>query len=259
MITAPSTKDSSILRVLRILETAATAERPMSATDIHMALGVPKPTVHRMCQTLIEEGFLSQEMGGKRLLPGPRLARLALAALHATSFAAERRLILEQVSREIGETSNIAVPDGHSMLYLDRVETHWPLRVQLPVGSHVPLHCTASGKLYLASLPAERRRRLLAQLPLERHTANTITDARRLAAELERIAAERLGSDNEEFVEAMVALAVPVTDGKGTLCATLSFHAPTQRVSFDQAHRYEPVLREGAQKLSRAMLAASAP
>ncbi len=234
------------------------ASRPLNATEIHVALGVPKPTAHRLCQTLIEEGFLTQEIDGKRLLPGPRLSRLALGALNASVLSAERRTILESVSNQIGETSNISVPDGARMRYLDRVETHWPLRVQLPVGTAVPLHCTASGKLYLATMPPARRRRLIGELALDAHTANTITDPAALNGELDRIRDEQLGTDNEEFVDNMVALSVPVVDAQGGFCATLSFHAPTQRVSISSAREYVPILRDGASKLSRILAPAEA-
>lgn len=244
---------SGIIRALRILETAASATRPLNATEIHLALGVPKPSAHRICQTLIEEGYLTQEIDGKRLLPGPRLSRLAVNALNASVLSAERRMILETVSSEIGETSNIAVPDGARMRYLDRVETHWPLRVQFPVGSAVPLHCTSSGKLYLAMMQPGRRRRLIEELVLEAHTVNTITDMSALNRQIDQIRDEQLGTDNEEFVDSMVAIAVPVVGEQGNFCATLSFHAPTQRVTFEQARQFEPILREGAQKLSRTL------
>ena len=234
------------------------ASRPLNATELHVALGMPKPTAHRLCRTLIEEGFLTREIGGKRLLPGPRLSRLALGALNASALSAERRTILESVSRRIGETSNISVPDGARMRYLDRVETHWPLRVQLPVGTAVPLHCTASGKLYLAMMPPARRRRLVAELALDAHTANTITDPAALNAELDRIGDEQLGTDNEEFVDNMMALSVPMADARGGFCATLSFHAPTQRVSIGSARQYVPILRDGASRLSRILAPAGA-
>lgn len=256
MVEQKDNKGSGILRALRILEAAAGATRPLNATEIHIALDVPKPTAHRICQTLIEEGYLTQEIDGKRLLPGPRLSRLALSALNASVLSAERRTILESVANEIGETSNIAVPDGARMRYLDRVETHWPLRVQFPVGSAVPLHCTSSGKLYLAMMSRNRRRRLIERLALDAHTENTITDLEVLNSQLDQIRSEQLGTDNEEFVDNMVALAVPVLGEAENFCATLSFHAPTQRVTFEQARQFEPILREGARKLSRTLEAA---
>ena len=106
-------KGSGILRALRILETAAGATRPLNATEIHLALDVPKPTAHRICQTLIEEGYLTQEIDGKRLLPGPRLSRLALSALNASVLSAERRTILETVANENGSNQIRFNNSGH--------------------------------------------------------------------------------------------------------------------------------------------------
>ena len=63
-----------------------------------------------------------------------------------------RQTVLNALAEDVGETCNIAMPERHAMVYLDRVETKWPLRIQLPVGTEVPFHCTASGKMYLSSL-----------------------------------------------------------------------------------------------------------
>ena len=153
------------------------------------------------------------------------------------------------MARRIGETCNISVPDGLAMIYWDRVETEWPLKVQLPVGSRVPLYCTASGKLFLASLPPGRRRQLLARLDLQRRTPNTIADAAALEAALETIARSQMGTDNEEFIEGMIAIAVPIAEKSGRLFATLSFHAPVVRMSLEEAVGHADVLREAARDL----------
>ena len=46
--------------------------------------------------------------------------------------------ILRQLSEAIGETCGLAIPDGLDMLYFDRVQTNWPLQINLPIGSHTP-------------------------------------------------------------------------------------------------------------------------
>jgi len=154
------------------------------------------------------------------------------------------------VTRDIGETCNIALPLSTSMQYLDRVESEWPLRIQLPTGSHVPLHCTASGKLYLSSLPQSRRQKLIAKLPLDKKSSNSITDADALLKATDQIAKTRIGTDNEEFIPGMVAVAVPVTDRKGKLLATLATHGPVVRMTFDQAMGHVPRLQRAAAELS---------
>ena len=173
-----------------------------------------------------------------------------MAALKNSANRAERHAVLRGLVEEIGETCNFTILDGDEIVYLDRVEAHWPLRLMLAPGSHVPLHCTASGKLFLALMPAPRRRRLLAAAPLKRLTRNTITDKDRLLHELERIRAEKIGTDNEEFLAGLTAVAVPVPDARQRILATVAVHAPTSRMSIAKARTHVPALRRAAAKLA---------
>jgi len=244
------TKGSSMQRALVVLEAIAGAERPVSPSELNGTLDLPKPTLHRLCQALERDGFLQRELDGRRLQPGPRLTRLALQVIAGAVQQAERKAVLQAVSARIGETCNLVVPDRNAMFYLDRVETHWPLRLQIPVGAHVPLHCTASGKLFLSSLPAARRKRLIGLLPLERRTARTLTDPAALEAALKRVRQDQVGSDDEEFIDGMVAVAVPIADCHGRLAACLALHAPRQRMTLAAARKHLPTLRQAAARLS---------
>lgn len=243
-------KGSSMMRALSLLETIAERGAPATPTQLNEALDLPKPTVHRLCATLEKFGFLQRSLDGKGLTVGPRLRAIAQNALLSCEQLFLIRAILEKVSGTVGETANITVPDFNRMRYLDRVETQWPLRLQLPVGSQVPLHCTASGKLYLSSLDSAVRLKILQALDLEKLTANTITDADALERELMRIDGAGISTDNEEFIEGMVAVAVPVNSAKGKLIATLAIHAPVVRMSMDQALSWVPDLRAAAAQLS---------
>jgi DNA-binding IclR family transcriptional regulator len=214
-------KGSTVRRAFAVLEELAAADRPVTPTELNAGLDLPKASLHRICRLLIEEGLLQHEFDGHRLIPGPRLSRLCFGVLATRHMSAERRAVLQGISSEIGETCNIALPNGSKMIYFDRVETHWPLRHQLPVGTQVPLYCTASGKLFLASLPGARRRRLVERLTMERCTPNTITEAARLHEALKRIRREEVGTDDEEFLEGMVAVSVPIRDARGRAAARI--------------------------------------
>ncbi len=159
--------------------------------------------------------------------------------------------MLSRLAEEIGETCNIAIPDREAMVYLDRVETKWPLRIQLPVGTQVPFYCTASGKMYLSSLNGAHLERYLRSARLEPRTAATITDLAALRREIDATRARGHAEDAEEFMEGMVAVAVPVLDDQRRLVSTLSVHAPTLRLSLDAARGHVPRLREAAEELSR--------
>ena len=151
--------------------------------------------------------------------------------------------------QDLGETVNLTMLDGSAVVYLARVETEWPLRMPLQPGSHVPLHCTASGKLLLALLPAARRRRIVDELALPRFTDHTITDRRALDAELASIRRDDLSTDNEEYLAGLVCVAVPVAASDGRNVACVAVHAPVARMPLDRALTHVPALRDAAAAL----------
>jgi DNA-binding IclR family transcriptional regulator len=102
---------------------------------------------------------------------------------------------------------------------ISRVEADWPLRLHLPVGSTLPPHCCASGKLLLAFKEPTERAQLVSELPLQRFTERTITDRQLLASELDRIAATGYAVDNEEYVVGVACVAVPVRIANGEVIA----------------------------------------
>ena len=246
-------KGNSFLRVFRILETVVDANEPQTAAEISDAVGLPRPTTHRLCKMLVAERILQYEIDGKRLLGGPRLFEFAGHVMSGSHLDLERRAVLDALVNEIGETCNIAIPDGTRMIYAERVESRWPLRVQLPAGTPVPLHCTASGKLYLSQLAPSVRRRVLDRLPLTKNTRNSICDNDRLEAELQSIRDKGYGWDNEEFIEGLVAVSVPINDPKGRFCAGLALHAPVFRMTLEQAIAQLPRLRQAAGQIETLM------
>lgn len=238
------------VRSLYILEVVAATGAPMTPTEINEVLQLPKPTIHRLCQRLEAEGFLEKDLDGRRYLPGPRLRAISSGVTGFANFTQARHAVLQQLSEQVGETCNITIPTEAGMQYLDRVETRWPLRIQFPTGSHVPFYCTASGKLYLSSLRKSQRRHFVNTLVLEQHARNTLTDRDALLAVLDDVRRNKLGTDNEEFVDGMVAVAVPIDDANGRMIATLALHAPTQRMSMDDALGHVDRLRAAAARIS---------
>lgn len=243
-------KGSSISRVLEIIEAVSKAERPMSPADLAYQLDIPKPSIHRLLAVLESDGYLQINMRGL-IVPGDRMLDIALGVLYSGRFKAPRQAILKRLTAQIGETCGIAIPNGTEMIYYDRVQTDRPLQVHLPVGSHTPAWCTSSGKLYLSSLPKERRQRIINNLPLRQYARNTLTSAAALETALLKIRTDKLGTDNEEFVDGLVACAVPITGRDGRLFACLFAHAPLISKSLDELLTYTPLLREAAIELGQ--------
>tara|TARA_R110002110_G_scaffold207417_1_gene419612 strand:+ start:2062 stop:2838 length:777 start_codon:yes stop_codon:yes gene_type:complete len=241
-------KTSSITRVLEIIESVSRAERPLSPADLALQLNIPKPSVHRILQQLEAEGYLQTNMRGL-LVPADRLHSVALGVLYTSRFKALRQAILKKLAAKVGETCGISIPDGTEMIYYDRIQTNWPLQVHLPIGSRTPVWCTSSGKLYLSSLPEDRRQRIIHNLPLEKLARNTLATPEDLESALLETARNDRGIDNEEFVDGMVAFSVPIRDKNGRLFACLFTHAPILRKNLDELLEFEPLLRQAALEL----------
>jgi len=250
----PSETSLRTLRLLLILEEAARIGVPATPTEINRAIGLPKQTLHRMFASLESQGFLQREHDGRTYSPGQRLRTLATKVVASVRYSADRVAVMNSLADDIGETCNLVIPDRSSMIYVDRVETKWPLQIRLQVGSNVPLHCTASGKLFLSKLSKAKLRRVLNNTNLERHTSKTMTDPKALINEIDYIRTKGYSWDNEEFVEGMIALAVPITDSMGNFVSSLAFHAPTQRLPFASAHQHLDRLFAGADELSRMLV-----
>lgn len=229
-----------------MLEQVAKAQRPISASEIIEKLSLPKPTVNRILLQLEEEGFLQREPVKKRYLPGPRSRELILSIMSNESLGAPRHSILQALSDEIGETCNCTLLEGNQTIYFDRVEANWPYRIQLPIGSRLPLHCTASGKLFLAYMNPRQRQRLITAAPLKRYTERSITDPGLLLEALAKIKIDGVGVDNEELMDGMVAISVPVFNANNEICFTVAVHAPTVRKPLEMLRQYLPSLRKAS-------------
>ena len=148
------------------------------------------------------------------------------------------------------QTVHLTALDGHEIVYLDRVETNWPYRIHLPIGSRLPLHCTATGKLFLANMKPKTWHRLIHTLTLTRNTTMTITDPDELEAQLHEIAAEGVGYDTGEYLEGVVALAVPVMDADDRIYFAIAVHAPSVHKSLDELRQFLPNLRHATARLA---------
>ncbi len=248
---AEAGEDIRRLRPLTVLEYLVEAAQPQTLAQLAAAMQVPKSTLMRLLRAMEAQGYLLHMPAGRGYVPGNRATTLALRLLRGSNIRRECRAVLRHLVRELGETCNLTVPDAGRVLYVERIDTTAPLRMHLPPGSWVPMHCTASGKLFLASMPLLERRSILDQLQLQRHSPRTITERRALEAELERIARRGVGIDNEEFVLGMVAVAVPVKGSDGRLVAAVACHAPTARRSMDEMLTSVPQLRAAADALAR--------
>jgi len=244
---------SALGKAVLVLETVIDRPGPVSIGALGMWLGLPKQTVHRIVHQLVDEGLLCKSMAGDGFTVAPRLSRLGRRVLERAVEEAPVRVILADLVETIGETCNIGILDNSEVLYLERVECAWPLRMQLQPGSRVPPHCTGIGKMLLASLDSRARKRLVEALPLTEYTEKTITDRDVLLGELKRIRHQGYAVNDQENTAGMMGLAVPIRDREARVVAGLAVHAPVARLSTDTALEQLETLHAAALRIGDAL------
>ncbi|MDR3388995.1 MAG: IclR family transcriptional regulator, partial [Rudaea sp.] len=182
---------------------------------------------------------------------GPRLAQLGLGVMMHSGARRLRHAILSNLVADLGETCNLTMLAGNDVVYVDRVETEWPLRMHLQPGSHVPLHCSASGKLLLSFLPKDRRERVIETLPLRAYSERTITDRAELRKELTITRRRQLAINNQEHLQGLIAIAVPVMLDRNRACAAIAVQAPVGRVVLEDLLAFLPDLRLAAEETAK--------
>ena len=242
--------DTPALRVISLLELIASKDRPVTLPGLVEETGLPKPTLHRMVQSLEAAGLLVRYGDGRHYATGARLHHLAENLLFNATHGGGRRAVLRHLVDQVGESCNITTLSRDEVIYLDRVETSEPLRFYLRPGSRVPVHCSASGKLFLAQMAPAQRARLLENAPLPSYTPNTATDPKSLDAEFTRILEDGYAVDDEEYLPGLACVAVPVPSSGSRSSLAVAVQAPVMRLTVDRAHEVLPALREAAESLS---------
>lgn len=244
---------SIALRAFAMLEAIVNAPGPMSLDELTSELKLPKPTVFRIVTMLKEADLLLRESAGKRYVAGPRLLSFGVNMWRSNTLRVQWHRALEDAVAECGECCNLTLLEGNQVLYIDRVETSHPLRLHLDPGTRVPLHCTASGKLFLSQMSPEDAKRTLGDEPYERFTSKTIVSFGKLQLELEKVRKTGVGTHDSELFNDSVAIAVPVFGRKGEIVAAVAMHAPSSRASIDTCLGFIDSLWKAASTISSTM------
>ncbi len=250
---APRESAGVVAKALAILEAVADNAQPTAISHLATLLDMSKPTAHRIATTLEELGFLQRDVLSRKVIEGDRLVHMALNTLRVAARRGARHAILQSLADATGETCNLGVISCGTVVYVDRVETEWPLGLRFEPGARVPVHCTAIGKMLLSELPPKRREAYITSGKLRRYTDKTITEPEALRVELARIAKQGVSMDDQEFLSGVVCLAVPVRDRNGRACAALAISAAEARLTLDNALSFLPQLREAAGKFSESL------
>ena len=239
-------------RILNILEEIVIDPDNFTAKKISHKLKIPLPTIYRHIETLCEEKYLVSS-NSKSYLPGPKMRNLILKSLPYEPNFTLRRSYLRKLTNDIEETVSLSIPIGTKLVYFDRIEFHWPMQLNLEAGDHLPLHASASGKLYLSSINEEKVIQIFRNIKTPKNAKNTITDISQFKKELKKIKNQKYAFDDEEWFNGMVGLSVPIFNSNNELCFCLSTHTAKSRKGINDLKKILPIMLSAANNLKKVL------
>jgi DNA-binding IclR family transcriptional regulator len=211
-----------------------------------------KSTVHRLLQTLAGHGYAVRDPVSGRYHLGLKFLELgAIVSSHLT-IQMIARPHLQRLMEASRETAHLGLLEGREVVYADKIECPQTIRMYSRIGRRSPLHCTALGKALLAYQPEPVLGDLL-RAGLHRNTPRTITGARRLREELQRIRDEGYALDNEEFEEGLRCVAAPVRGHTETVVASVGIAGPATRLEPARLPALIKHVKEAAEAISAAL------
>jgi DNA-binding IclR family transcriptional regulator len=241
----------SIERAAAILRLLSGRNRRLGVVQLAGELNLPKATVHGILRTLQHVGFVEQDPESGKYQLGAALLHMGSSYLDGNELRTRALNWSDALAARSNESVRIGTLHEGSVLVVHHVFRPDDSRQALDVGSLVPAHATAMGKVLLAQHPYEAEELTAAGLP--RFTERTITDAERFGSELDEIRQRGWAVDLEELVEGEVSLAAPITDRRGVTVGAIGISGPVERLCDNGTPRIEMVsyVREAARSISR--------
>jgi len=239
----------AVERAMRILSAFDSDHGERGVSEVAQLTGLHKATTHRIMMTLLNGRFLERAPDGERFRLGIRVVELGLGALRGLDLRRAAFPYMQQLVERFDETCDLGIFDRGTVLYVEVVHSQHSLTIAARVGRRLPAYCTASGRVFLAFLPAEVVEPVL-NGPLKPCTAKTTTSLASLKQDLEATRQRGYAMDDEEFEQGIRAVSAPIRDIDGNVIAALSIPGPVHRMPPDRMQEIVDALLEACSAIS---------
>ncbi|MGV8858513.1 IclR family transcriptional regulator domain-containing protein [Rhodoglobus sp.] len=238
------------IAVLRVFD-ADNAQQTLS--EVARNAGIPAAAARRFLRTLESLGYVRSS--GRQFALTPKVLEIGFGYLSSLSLHDVVQPHLESLSRATKESASVAVLLDEEIVYVARVPTRHIMNVRITIGTRFPAFATSMGRVLLSGLPAIERKQLLARATMPALTPTTITDARLLEAEIERVNAQGWSIVDGELEAGLLSVAVPIRDGVGTVTAALNISTSATRDSVEYLRSHHlPLVLATADDIQRDLL-----
>ena len=242
----------SLGRAFAILEEVARHREGIGLADLSKLVGLHNSTTFHLAKTMVSLGYIRQEKDSKRYRIGRPLFALAASALDEIEMVNVAKPVLEELSRDTGESSHFSVRMGDAVVVIARTGGPGAFQLADRVGVVRPAHCTALGKVMLASLTDDQLNRFLQRVELKPSTEKSITEIPALLREIAEVRRTGVAYDDGEFNLEVRCIAVPVKDFTGQIIGALGISGPIWRQSNQAQQAKAKMLQAAASRLSAA-------
>lgn len=240
----------SLGRAFAILEEVARHREGIGLAELSKLVGLHNSTTFHLAKTMVSLGYMRQERDSKRYRVGRPLFALAASALDEIEMVNLATPVLEDLSRESGESGHFAVRMGDSVVVIARTSGAGAFQLTDRVGVVRPAHCTALGKIILASLRPDQLKRFLERVELKPSTKKSITDPSALLREITEIRRDAIAFDDGEFNAEVRCVAVPVYNFTGEVIGALGISGPIWRMTDQVLQSRAKLVQTAAKRLS---------
>ena len=240
----------SLGRAFAILEEVARHREGIGLAELSKLVGLHNSTTFHLAKTMVSLGYMRQERDSKRYRVGRPLFALAASALDEIEMVNLETPILEDLSRESGESGHFAVRMGDSVVVIARTSGAGAFQLTDRVGVVRPAHCTALGKIILASLRPDQLKRFLERVELKPSTKKSITESSVLLREITEIRRDAIAFDDGEFNAEVRCVAVPVYNFTGEVIGALGISGPIWRMTDQVLQSRAKLVQTAAKRLS---------
>ncbi|MBI9085635.1 MAG: IclR family transcriptional regulator [Desulfobacterales bacterium] len=251
----PANLVQTITRTTLILETIGNYPSGLSLGELSEIIELPKGTTHRLLTSLAYFDFIRQDKASKHYHLGFKLVELGNHLLSHIDVRKEAHPYLIRLGDDVQETVHLVVLDQNKAIYIDKVDFNpkrGGLQMVSSLGSRIPLHCSAVGKVLMADMPETDVDMILQNVNSDRRTRNTITDPFEMKQHLQMIRTTGYAMDDEENEEGVRCVAAPIRNEIGKVVAAMSVSGPTTRMTIEKIDEsLKFLVTETAMRISR--------
>lgn len=240
----------SLARAFGIMEEVARSRDGISLADLSKRVGLHNSTTFHLVKTLVSLGYVRQIRDSKRYRIGRPLFALAASALDEIEMVSLATPVLEDLSRETGESGHFAVRMGDAVVVIARTAAPGAFQLTERVGVVRPAHCTALGKVILAALRNDQLDRFLARVELTPVTPRSITQPDALKQDIDEVRKTGIAFDDGEFNPEVRCVGVPVRDFTGQVIGAIGISGPIWRLSMQALQSRAITVQAAAKRLS---------